>query len=106
MKKSTKTNSFSNITKIVVYILTNKPATRDDEMLLYCHVINSYGISVKDNSFYFIACELIAKGKIPSFETISRIRRKVQEKYPSLRPSDSVKARRAEKSELFKQLKK
>lgn len=49
--------------------------------------------------------QLLADNKLPSYESISRVRRKLQEKYPALR-GDAYNARKAEEENVKQQIKK
>ena len=62
-------------------ILLENPATRDDDMLLYGSFLARYLIVHPDESFYEV-CTTAKQRKIPSYESITRARRKVQEKEP------------------------
>ena len=64
-------------------ILRNKSKARDDDNLLYAYFLNSLGVSVRETSFWEIACRVI-NGDLPSMESVGRVRRKVQELNPEL----------------------
>lgn len=73
-----------NYHNIVEQILTENPATRDDDMLLYGAFMARFMIVGIDESFYHV-CSTAKSRDLPSYESISRARRKVQEQYPHLR---------------------
>lgn len=97
-----KTNKkeLEQITKIVKGILENFPATRDDDYLLYGHYMNTKGISM-DSSFRGIS-KLVKIGELSSIESVGRARRKLQEKYPELKPSEAAKAGKDKLEEEYK----
>lgn len=65
----------------------NKPA-RDDDYILYGHILNEYGLSYS-TPFSTIAA-MVKRKSIPSFETVSRCRRKAQEIYPELQGKAAI----------------
>ena len=82
---------------IVESALVENPETRDDNFLLYAVVLEKY-IDVK-----MPMVEVFKNHKslgIPSLETITRCRRKLQERNPKLAGNRSRKARDAEKGEM------
>lgn len=78
------------IEPIVKEALTNNPQTRGDNFLLYNEVLKQY-VDTR-HSFEFI-CEKHVELGIPSLETITRCRRKLQEKNPDLRDKKSAELR-------------
>ena len=64
-------------------ILLDNPETRDDDMLLYGAFLAKYRIVNAGETFYAV-CATAKQRKIPSYESITRARRKVQEKEPLL----------------------
>ena len=79
---------------IVKTILTENPATRDDDMLLYGAFCARYLIVAPDETFYKVMSTAKARG-LPSYESITRNRRKVQELEPELRGKNN-RSRKAE----------
>lgn len=73
----------TNYYDVVRGILIENPRTRDDDMYLYSVFCAKYLLVKPDESFYSVMCSWKVKG-LPSYESISRARRKVQEKEPSL----------------------
>lgn len=65
-------------------ILTKWPQTRDDDMLLWGQLLFIKGF-VKTNETFFKVLSRVKSDKMPSFESVSRARRKVQELEPDLR---------------------
>lgn len=97
---------------IVKAILENNIQARNNDNLLICLVVQQYGFMAKnrgekqfswDDQFYMIL-DLINKKKVPSLETITRCRRKVQEQYPNLRATESVQKSRHQNTEKYKNL--
>ena len=64
-------------------ILIENSATRDDDMLLYGAFLAKYMIVHPSESFYEVM-STAKQRKLPSYESITRARRKVQEKEPLL----------------------
>lgn len=64
-------------------ILTKQLDARNDDNLLYAYFLNSLGVSVKKTSFFEIMRQVV-NGYLPSMESVSRVRRKVQEIRPAL----------------------
>lgn len=64
-------------------ILIENPRTRDDDMLLYSAFLAKFMIVGVDETFYHVMQTAKARG-IPSYESITRARRKVQEQEPML----------------------
>lgn len=88
----------SKYENVVHAILLDKAATRSDDKLLYYWVL-------KEEGFYTgvsLAAFLCGGNDIyPNYDSISRVRRKLQEKYPELRPSKNDQIRRQEAEEDF-----
>lgn len=65
-------------------ILTKWAKARDDDMLLYSIFLHMNGLVKPEERFYDVFPKAKERG-LPSYEGITRARRKVQEKEPSLR---------------------
>ena len=65
-------------------ILAKYPITRDDDMMLYGQFLFQNGKVGGEEKFYDVLASA-KKRKLPSYESVTRARRKVQEKEPSLR---------------------
>ena len=85
---------------IVTNILERTPKARDNDALLICLVYNKLGHHWTETFGNIMAC--VSEGDLPSFETITRVRRKVQEERPDL--CGEVKHLRDELQEEYKQL--
>lgn len=70
-------------------LLQKYPRARDDDMLLYSYYMNLKGYSwnITVSELYYLQKE----GNLPTFESIGRARRKVQELNPDLAPSKKAK---------------
>lgn len=79
-------------------ILDAYPATRDDDMLLYGIFLANFSSVSPDENFYYV-CQTARVRKLPSYESISRARRKVQEENPALRGTQ--RRRRMEEEEVY-----
>lgn len=86
--------------EIIKEILENDVATRDDDMLLYEKVMKHYNISSHFISFHSLK-KLIARGDLPPFTSVMRLRRKVQEEFPHLHSSEKIAKRRRQNISEF-----
>lgn len=99
---------FANTTKIVKYILENNPKTRDDDCLLWLETIRKVAIDNETPDFtktMNIATFLsnVKLSAYPQYETVSRVRRKLQRRYPLLQASNFIKETRAATEKQFRQ---
>ena len=69
--------------EVVENLLRTRPATRDSDELLICLVYDKLGTSWKLP--FGEVMNKVNNGELPAFESVSRCRRKMQEKYPELR---------------------
>lgn len=85
----------------VIRLLKKIPETRGNDMILFYEYCLSNWI--RDTEMYRVFKDTsFRKAKnIPVFESISRARRKAQEKYPELRPDREVELHRLEKEEFI-----
>ena len=74
--------------EVVKEVLAKNKMARDDDMLLFEYVMNYNGIS-KHTSFDEIRL-MIKNKKLPTIESITRCRRRVQEEMPELSSSEEV----------------
>ena len=96
-----------NTTKLVKKILEEQPETRNDDNLLWLEAIREtayekdcvyaldFGIASLMRNIRFLG--------LPSFESVSRARRKLQEKYPELRGTEKTRRIRAEREKTFEE---
>ncbi len=93
-------------TKLVKGILEEKPETRDDDNLLWLEALRAtvrdwkYGNKMCDLTLAYVLTSIHRLG-LPPFGTVSRARRKLQEKYPELRGSEQARRKRAKREEVF-----
>jgi hypothetical protein len=82
----------------VLCILRNVADTRSDDKLLYYYVLREerFSLCISLESY------LLGTGKYPNYDSITRVRRKLQEKYPELRPAKNEQIRREEAEEDFR----
>ena len=79
----------------VKHILENWEQARDDDMLLYSIFLHLGKYVKKDERFYDVFPKAKERG-LPSYESITRARRKVQEKEPHLRGKEYGKRQKIE----------
>jgi hypothetical protein len=87
----------TNITKLVKDILESRPETRDDDYILWLNVLRNTNTDIPDYTNMPVA-EFLLNAKymrFPHYESVSRARRKIQEKYPELRATDETRTARA-----------
>lgn len=90
-----------NITEIVLDILKTEPETRSSDYELYFHVCKTINPRIIAMQFGSVMKNHKDLG-IPAFETVSRCRRKVVEKHPSLAGVEQVECQRSMNEETFK----
>lgn len=76
-------------------ILTQYPKARDDDMLLYSIFLHMNGLVKPDEKFYDVFPKAKERG-LPSYEGITRARRKVQEREPSMRGKKYAQRKKTE----------
>ena len=91
----------NTLEKDIETILLNDPFTRADDMLLYLEYLRSIGAAgdlaaVLSDRKYRIAYNIVP------YETVSRVRRKLQEKYEDLSPNKAFIKRRRENEKEFR----
>lgn len=102
-----------NTARIVEEVLTDYPETRNDDNLLWLKVLeiaegeNNYpGINTRPD-ICDLTVDYLLKNvrylKLPSYETVSRSRRKIQAKNPELRGTERVTKSRAFAEELYRE---
>ena len=97
-----KTKELKTTTDIVKDILEHDPASRNSDDYLYYMVCRSIdGISVH---LPFWKVMLNRKEyNFPAFESVRRVRQKMQEKYPELSGDSTVEAHRILNEEVFRE---
>ena len=81
---------FKTTEEMVKDILTKRPATRDDDFILYGWVLYYNGISLDQSLRQFLGGA--ARAGVPAFATVTKCRRTLQGKHAELR-GESFKAR-------------
>lgn len=88
------------IHNMVLTVLSEVPETRSNDRLLISEVYNRY-FDIVNQAFWQVMEEY---GKaLPSFETITRCRRKIQETHPELRTTPVVEKGRDDRQIDFKE---
>lgn len=96
---------FLTVEKAIEPILATDPFTRADDMLLYLEYLRRMGAAGDLAAVLSDRKYRIAYGIAP-YETVSRVRRKLQERYEDLRPSkDHIEFRRKNEKEFRKYVK-
>lgn len=90
------------IEPLVQSILEKNEEARKDDFLLVAEVYYSLVPEVADCSFTSVMLSH-KEFKLPSFEGITRARRKLQREYEDLRPSEEVLKHRKQKEEEYKE---
>lgn len=92
----------NTLEKDVEAILLNDPFTRADDMLLYLEYLRSIGAAGDLAAVFSDRKYRIAYGVAP-YESVSRVRRKLQEIHQDLKPSkDYIEYRRKTEKEFSK----
>lgn len=88
-----------NTETLVHQILLNVPSTRKNDFILYAYVLYKHGVDLnmklKD---FFMGAKVL---HLPAFETVSRCRRKLQEKYPELIDKETAEKRYNARLDFF-----
>lgn len=93
---------FLTVEKAIEPILANDPFTRADDMLLYLEYLRRIGAAGDLTAVLSDRKYRIAYGIAP-YDTVSRVRRKLQGKYEDLRPNKAfIKLRRENEKEFRK----
>ncbi len=88
-----------NIEPLVKEALINNPKARGDNFILYAEVLRNFA-SIDRLTFAEVCIHHTTLG-IPSLETITRCRRKIQEKCPELKDEEAVKMRALEEVDIL-----
>ena len=89
-----------NTTKLVKKILEEVPETRNRDNTLYYHVCKETESVVLGMPFGMVLMNM-ENFKIPSFKSVERCRRKVQELHPELAPPEKVEVLRELEEEKY-----
>lgn len=88
-----------NIIEEIKNILENNSLTRDSDLLLYECIMTNRGY-YQDITFHEVR-KLIESRKLPTIETVTRARRKVQEEFPNLHSSEKVASLRRQNIDKY-----
>lgn len=91
----------NNITSLVKGILEGFPETREDDYLLWLRVMQFSDFPTDMNILIFL--ETAKYMKYPHYETVSRVRRKLQGAYPELKATAETRAARAKLEEQYRE---
>ena len=94
-------NKLETTAALVKRVLTEKPATRNDDNLLYFEVCQECNPTVA----YFPFGTVLPYAKeydLPSYKSVERARRKIQRAYPELASDKQIKAARTEEEAKYK----
>lgn len=81
----------------VLNCLVNDDRCKKDDFILYLSVIEAYGLDTTMSIHSALKNHSLLK--LPSFESVSRCRRKLQERDVSLKDDDTAKMRERERQE-------
>lgn len=88
-----KLKEYRQTSKIVKEILINDEYARNDDNYLYAKVLETLAPNMLKKPFW-VVLNSISVNDLPSIETVSRCRRKVQEQNEALRPAVRVREAR------------
>lgn len=78
-----------DLENVVSEVLERDPSTRNDNFFLINEVYKSLGVDTNNNMAFLLRNHLFYK--LPSFESITRARRKVLEKRPYLKGNEDIR---------------
>lgn len=87
----------NQLKNIVTRILTEREDARKDDFILFSYVLDEMGVPLNFDMRTMLHNHIIFG--LPSFESITRARRKVQEENPELKDLKAVEIRTAEQEE-------
>ena len=85
-----------NLIYIIEGLLRENARARDDDAYLYAKVCNRLNPEAMRVPFVVVISQLKDYG-LPGYDTVTRLRRRIQSEHPELRASDQVEDWRAEK---------
>lgn len=86
--------------KVVLSVLEESKAARQDDYVLMWLVCNKIKPEIVDMPFSYVLYHHKSLG-LPNWETVTRCRRKIQEKRPDLCEPDTTRQRRKEEKEYI-----
>lgn len=96
-----KSKELKTITAIVKDVLEHDPKARNSDEYLYLEVCARIGGKCITFPFWKVFTNRKAYG-LPSYETVGRARRKLQETHPELADNSTVEAQRTLNEEVFR----
>ncbi len=88
--------------KVVKEILENHKNTRGNDDILYLRVAEKYaGKDISNMSFSSVMLYRNLYG-VPCFETVRRVRQKLQADHPELRPAEGTRRKRSDAEEEYR----
>lgn len=88
--------NFNKTEDVVRHVLKNKPETRKNDFLLVKETYDYYGNTELSFSDF---CKKAVDNCIPSFETVTRLRRKIQSENPEIYGDSETIIKRQENEE-------
>ncbi len=88
----------ANITNVIKDILTYNTYARNNDKELYVLVMERLHPGITKSRFDYLFCNLEELG-LPCYDTVTRLRRKVQSIYPDLNACDKVQDYRTAREE-------
>lgn len=85
----------------VLAVMLKYPESRGNDFVLYAMYIKENRSELKDVGLIYALMEAKKLG-MPSYESITRARRKIQQHNPQLRPPEKTAAARQEKEKQFR----
>lgn len=95
-----------NVQEKVKGLLTRYPETRNNDMLLYVKFAKLIDEEYQQNALKRPFEDVVLKLEeyhLPTFGSVGRARRKLQEKYPELRADDKVEYFRVEEEQKYRE---
>lgn len=97
---------FETLENEVIYILKHNQPAKADDMVLYANYVyrkvENKGLGLGWFQRVFSDRYFRVLNGIAPYSTISRVRRKIQEKYPELRPSEAMIEERKEMEKKYR----
>lgn len=83
---------------MILEVLQDMEAARSDDYILYAEILDRFYPEVANASFR----DALLHRHVPSYESIARVRRKVQRKYPEYE-SERAKKKRQQQESVFRE---
>lgn len=106
VKEGVGMDELNNTSALVMnFLINDKHSRNSDNYLFYLvakKILGSKGIDIDTIGFKYLFLQLKEYG-LPQFETVGRIRRKLQHDHPELSGSESVTIQRSINQEVFRE---